>query len=42
MIGKDSMSKSANTATTPLLMGVKKLNQDIAVSWIDEKPVKIT
>jgi hypothetical protein len=42
MFGKGSISESANMPRHPVLIGVKKLNPDIAVSWIDEKSVKIT
>jgi transposase len=39
--GKNFIIKIRKRASTPVLLGVKKLNQDIPVPWLDNRLVKI-
>ena len=39
--GESFTVKIRKRATTPILMGVEKLNKDIIVPWLDDKPLRI-
>ena len=40
--GKSFNVRIRKRATTPILLGVKKLNQDIRVPWLENRSVRIT
>ena len=39
--GESFTVKIRKRATTPIMMGVEKLNKDIIVPWLDDKPLRI-